>query len=74
MDISNFMSWFVNQVVNIFTWSFNLLDSITFAGTSLLKVCITISILIPLVFTIITVGKNSSIKVARSERVKESKD
>ena len=74
MDISNFMSWFVQQVVKIFTWAFNLLDSITFGGTSLLKVTITISILVPLLMTLLTVSRNSSVTVARSDRVNSKKE
>ncbi len=71
MDITNFMSWFVNQVVSIFSWFFNTLDSITFAGTSLLKVSITIVILVPLVGVLLTLTKNSSITVSKSERVSD---
>lgn len=71
MDITNFMSWFVNQVVNIFSWIFSTLDSITFAGTSLLRVSITIVILVPLVGVLLTLTKNSSITVSKSERVSD---
>lgn len=69
MDISNFMSWFMCQVVNMFSWVFGTLDSITFAGTSLLKVSVTIVILVPLVGVLLTLTKNSSISVSKSERV-----
>lgn len=73
MDITNFMTWFISQVVNMFTWFFSLLDNIKFGGTSLLKVCITISILVPLVTVLLTIVSNVSIKGSRSERVEESK-
>lgn len=69
MDITAFMSWFVNQVANMFTWVYNTLDSITFAGTSLLKVSITLVILVPLVGVLLTLTKNSSVSVSKSERV-----
>lgn len=71
MDISGFMSWFINQVITIFTKSFNILDSIQFAGTSLLKVIITIAILVPLVGVVLTISKNVSVIGQRSERIKE---
>lgn len=73
MDITNFMSWFINQVVNMFTWFFGILDSITFAGTSLLKVCITVSILGILIPVLLTIAQNFSIKSSPSERVESSK-
>ena len=43
-DISDFMSWFIGQVVDMFGEIYSILDSITFAGTSLLKVLLTILI------------------------------
>lgn len=58
MDISGFMSWFIGQVVNIFSFSFNLLDSITFGGTSLLKVLLVLSILVPLLAIVLTIAPN----------------
>lgn len=71
MDITNFMQWFIDQVVSMFTYFFNLLDSITFMGTSLLRVIITISILIPLMSVLLTISKNGGIRVSKSERVRE---
>lgn len=55
MDISSFMSWFIAQVVRIFTFSFNTLNSITFGGTSLLKVIIFINIIVPFLYLVITI-------------------
>lgn len=75
-DISGFMVWFINQVVSIFSSCFNLLDSITFAGTSLLKVLITILILIPLLSVVLTLfhnGGSLGYRSGKSDRVKESK-
>lgn len=72
MDITDFITWFINQVVRIFTWFFTTLDSITFAGTSLLRVSITITILVPLVGILLTIASNPSIRGSRSERVKDS--
>lgn len=73
MDITNFMTWFISQVINMFTWIFNTLDSITFAGTSLLRISVTIFILSCLIPIILTVGKSSSVVASRSERVKSKK-
>ena len=44
-DITSFMTWFLNQVISIFSYVFSTLNSITFMGTSLLKVLLTITIL-----------------------------
>ncbi len=71
MDISDFMAWFLNQVLNMFTWIFNILDNIKFLGTSLLDLIITITVLSFLIPVILTIGKSSSI---RSEKVKTSKE
>lgn len=70
MDITNFMTWFVSQVVDIFSWFFGILDSITFAGTSMLKVLITVVILVPLVGVFLTLTKNATVVGQKSERVK----
>lgn len=75
MDISSFMSWFINQVISIFTKCFNILDNITFGGTSLLKVLVTIMILIPLLSVVLTLFYNASstgYRSGRSEKVKDS--
>lgn len=74
MDISNFMSWFITQVVNIFKWFFNLLDSITFGGTSLLKVLVTIVILVPLISVVLTINQNVNVIGNRSERIRNKKE
>lgn len=74
MDISNFMSWFITQVVNIFKWFFNLLDSITFGGTSLLKVLVTIVILVPLISVVLTINQNVNVICNRSERIRNKKE
>lgn len=55
MDISTFMSWFVSQVVNIFTYTFTTLNNITFGGTSLLKIIVFINIIVPFLYIIITI-------------------
>lgn len=55
MDISSFMSWFIQQVVRIFTYTYTTLNNITFAGTSLLKVIIFINIIIPFLYLVITI-------------------
>ncbi len=74
MDISNFMSWFITQVVNIFKWFYNLLNSITFGGTSLLKVLVTIVILVPLISVVLTINQNVNVIGNRSERIRNKKE
>lgn len=74
MDISNFMSWFITQVFNIFKWFYNLLDSITFGGTSLLKVLVTIVILVPLISVVLTINQNVNVIGNRSDRIRNKKE
>lgn len=71
MDITNFMTWFINQVVSIFKKTFNILDSITFSGISLLDLIITIVILTALIGVLITVVQNVGINL-QSERSDKS--
>lgn len=73
MDISAFITWFIAQVISMFTWIYNILNSITFAGTSLLKVIVTITILVPLLGVVLTLSLNPSVMSHRSERVKDKK-
>lgn len=68
-DITDFMTWFLGQVVSLFGDIFSLLDSITFMGTSLLKVLLTILILGSLIGVVLTIGKSTNYVVSRSERV-----
>lgn len=71
-DITNWMSWWVNQCISIFTFTYNTLDSIQFAGTSILRIIIWVAILGALFKVALTIpqgiANNSS-----SERVKEEK-
>ena len=74
MDISGFMSWFVNQVITIFTKCFNIMDNLQFGGTSLLKVMITIAILVPLLSVILTISQSVSVIGQKSERIREKRE
>lgn len=73
MDITNFISWFLTQTLNIFTWFFNLLDSIKFYNVSLLSFCITIVIISVLIPVILTITKGDKINSERSSSKKASK-
>ncbi len=72
MDISYFMTWFLSQVVSIFSQTFNIMDNIQFMGTSLLKVLLTIMILVPLITVVLTIGQSGSVLAERSEQVRSS--
>ena len=70
MDITNFMTWFINQVLSIFGQCFTILDNITFMGTSLLKVILTIAILGIILPVLLTLNKDVERvggKIARSK-------
>ncbi len=60
MDITNFMQWFINQVVSIFSQLFNILEDIEFMGTNLLQVCVTIVIIGTIIPILITIGNSFS--------------
>ena len=44
-DISTFMTWWLNQVIGIITYCYNVLDSLQFGGTSVLRLILTITII-----------------------------
>ena len=71
MDISNFMTWFINQVVSIFTWMFNILNSIEFWGTSLLKLIVTITIISAMIPVLLTIGQTGASITEYNVKVKE---
>jgi len=67
-DITNFMTWWIQQVANIFTYIFNTLNSITFANTSILKVIINIMILSALIPVILTIAQSKTINNSMKEK------
>lgn len=60
MDITYFMSWFLNQVLGIFEFAYNTLNNIEFAGTSLLKVLIFLNVIIPFLYLVITIPSEAN--------------
>lgn len=74
MDITNFMTWFLSEIVDMFTKIFNILDGITFFGTSLLRVIVVITILVPLLSVVLTISNSTSVIGSRYEKVKKSKE
>lgn len=72
MDITYFITWFISQVVSMFSTLFTILDSITFAGTSLLKFSLALVVLSSLIPVILTIGKSSSVVASRSEKVRSN--
>lgn len=70
MDITGFMAWWLSQVLQLFTKIFNLLDSIQFMGTSLLKVILTILILSVLIPVILTISKSTNFVGSKADKIK----
>lgn len=79
MDITDFMTWFINLFVNFLKYIYNTLDSITFAGTSLLKFSIFVVLIFPIITILFTLVSNKNIynnvkndiknrKVAKNEK------
>lgn len=71
MDITNFMSWFLDKCLYFFKFVYDTFDSITFFNISLLDYCIAL-ILIPIgVSILIAIAKNPPIN--KSKRKKHRK-
>ena len=70
MDITDFMTWWLSQVLQLFTKIFNLLDSIEFMGTSLLRVIVTILILSVLIPVILTISKSTNFVGSKADKIK----
>lgn len=68
MDITNFMTWFIDQFINIISYVFNLLNSIQFMGTSLLKVILFVQILTITIKILLTISQNSGSYLERSNK------
>lgn len=57
LDITEFITWFINQVIYIIGEAFTLLDNIQIAGTSLLKIMIVIFIIGTILPVLLTLTK-----------------
>lgn len=73
MDITDFITWFINQIINIFTWCFNLLNSITFYNISLLQYIISLLVLGVILEILFTLVSSNGIKNSREYMRKEKK-
>lgn len=77
MDITEFMTWWIDQVVRIMTYIFNLLQSIEFMGTNLLTVITTIIIIgvaLPVLLTLPTGGIETIITTGERIKPRRQKD
>lgn len=70
-DITSSMTWIVNMFITGFTNVFNWLASFEFAGTNLLKVICTITILGAFLPVLLTIPQNVG---AKAERVRAKKE
>lgn len=68
MDITNFMSWFLNQAIKIFTWFFTTLENIKFMGTDLLTFSLTILILSSFTMVIFTFSPSVSVLAGKASK------
>ena len=76
LDITDFMLWFINQVISIIGQAFTLIDNIQIAGTSLLKIMIVIFIigtLLPVLLTITQGITETSISYGYPAKKKKKK-
>lgn len=75
-DITNFVNWFISAMVDLFTFIFNTLDSISFLGITLLDYITTIFILsvaLPLVVTLLR-AHTPEIRRSRNETKHENRN
>lgn len=75
MDITEFMTWWINQVIIIISKCFQILQNIEFMGTNLLAVITTIIIIgvaLPVLLTLPTGGIETIINTG--ERIKPRKE
>lgn len=73
MDITSFMSWFLDQFINLLKWFFDILDHITFFGISLLDFSIAVVIIGVIIPVLLTIASNSSVLAEKSDQIKESR-
>lgn len=72
VDISNFITWWFNQVITIIQQAFSIIDNIKFLGTSLLDVIIAIIIIgiILRIFLSIAKGTGTTIRNGKERKVR----
>ena len=74
VNISNFIEWFITQVVNIGTQVINILDGIIiYNNVSLLDLIIAIAIIGMFLELILTIPKNAMSKAERSVESRKGK-
>lgn len=84
MDITNNLNNAINMIINLITYTFDKLNSIEFAGISLLEYSITIlvvSVILPLLFTLVNSSAinggrnyaNERKRIAEQERRKKER-
>ena len=72
-DITFFVNEFFELILTMLQKSYNLLDSITFNGITLLQYIITLNILSALILVLFTIVPNYSVSGARSYSIREKR-
>ena len=73
MDITSFITWFIESIIGILTWCFNLLNNITFYNISLLQYIISLLILGVILEIIFTLVSSNGIKNSKEYMRKEKR-
>ena len=73
MDITNFITWFIESILEILTWCFNLLNNITFYNISLLQYIISLLVLGVILEIIFTLVSSNGIKNSKEYMRKEKR-
>lgn len=71
IDLSSFITWFINITLNLILWAYNTLDSIQLSnGVSLLDFVITIFIIGIVIPVLVAIPNNASRVESRAEHKK----
>ena len=73
MDITSFITWFIESILGILTWCFNLINNITFYNISLLQYIISLLVLGVILEIIFTLVSSNGIKNSKEYMRKEKK-
>ena len=60
-DIGDFVTWFIDVMLDYFKWFFNTLDNFIFNGTSLLRYSIFVVLIFPIILMLFTLISNKNL-------------
>ena len=73
-NITPFMTWWINLIINTFTTLFNILDSFEFMGTTLLEVIISIVIISAILPILLTLANTITIQSNKAQAKRDRQE